>query len=53
MILLGGSWVVISEAISLLIWVMTIVILLRILVITTHEPPSNPVLYLRDPEVSP
>ena len=39
--LLGGSWVVISGAISPLIWVITIVILLITSLITTHEPPSR------------
>ena len=39
--LLGGSWVVISGAISPLIWVITIVTLLIIPLITTHEPPSK------------
>ena len=36
-LVLGGSWVVISGAISPLIWVISIVTLL----ITTHEPPSS------------
>ena len=36
--LLGGSWVVISEVISPLIWIITIVILHITLLITTHEP---------------
>ena len=40
-LILGGSWVVISGVISLLIWVITIVTLLITPVITTHEPPSN------------
>ena len=40
--LLGGSCVVISGAISPLIWVITIAILLIILLRTTHEPPSKP-----------
>ena len=38
--LLGGSWVVISGAISPLILVITIVALLITLLITTREPPS-------------
>ena len=38
---LGGSWVVISIAISPLMWVITIVILLITPLITTHEPPSS------------
>ena len=40
-LILGGSWVVISRIISPLIWVMSIVILLITLLITTHEPPST------------
>ena len=39
--MLGGSWVVISEAISPLIWVITMVTLLLTPLITTHEPPSR------------
>ena len=39
--LLGGSWVVISGILSPLIWVISIVTLLRTLLITTHEPPST------------
>ena len=39
--LLGGSRVVISVVISLLIWVIGIVILLITLLISTHEPPSR------------
>ena len=39
--ILGGSWVVISGVISPLIWVISIVTLLIILLITTHEPPST------------
>ena len=39
--LLGGSWVVISGAISPLIGVITIVTLLISPLITTHEPPST------------
>ena len=39
--LLGGSWVVISGAISPLIWVITIDTLLIPPLITTHEPPSR------------
>ena len=39
--LLGGSWVVISGVVSLLIWVITIVALLLTPLITTHEPPSR------------
>ena len=38
--LLGGSWVVISGAVSPLIWVISIVALLITLLVTTHEPPS-------------
>ena len=38
---LGGSGVVISRVISPLIWVISIVTLLIILLITTHEPPSR------------
>ena len=38
--LLGGSWVVISGAISPLIWVINIVTLRIRPLITTHEPPS-------------
>ena len=38
---LGGSWVVISRVISLLIWVISIVSLLISPLITTHEPPSR------------
>ena len=38
--LLGGSWVVVSGVISLLIWVIAIVTLLITSLITTHEPPS-------------
>ena len=38
---LGGSWVVISGVISPLIWVITIVTLLRTPLVTTHEPPSR------------
>ena len=37
---LGGSWVAISEVISTLIWIISIVTLLITLLITTHEPPS-------------
>ena len=40
-IVLGGSWVVISGAISPLIWVISIVNPLITLLITTHEPPSR------------
>ena len=40
--LLGGSWVVISEGISPLIWVISIVTLLITLLTTTREPPSRP-----------
>ena len=40
-ILLGGSWVVISGAISPLIRVISIVTLLIALLLTTHEPPSR------------
>ena len=40
-LLLGGSWVGISGLISPLIWVISIVTLLIILLITTHEPPSR------------
>ena len=40
-ILLGGSWVVISGVVSPLIWVISVVTLLIIPLITTHEPPSN------------
>ena len=36
--ILGGSWVVISGVLSLLIWVISIGTLL----ITTHEAPSRP-----------
>ena len=38
---LGGSWVVISGVISVLIWVISIVTLLITPLITTHEPPSK------------
>ena len=39
---LGGSWVVISRALSPLIWVITIVtLLITPLIITTHEPPNT------------
>ena len=37
---LGGSWVVISGAISPLTWVISIITLLITLLIATHEPPS-------------
>ena len=40
MLLLGGSWVVISGVISPLIWVISIVTLLITPLMTTHEPPS-------------
>ena len=43
-VLLGGSWVVINRVISPLIWVISIVILLRTLLAlltTTHKPPSR------------
>ena len=36
-----GSWVVLSMAISPLIWVISIVTLLITQLITTHEPPSR------------
>ena len=39
--LLGGSWVVIRGVISPIIWVITIVTLLKAPIINTHEPPSN------------
>ena len=39
--LFGGSGVVISGVISLLIWVISIDTLLITLLITTHEPPSR------------
>ena len=39
--LLGGSGVVISGVISLLIWVIGIVSLLITPLMTTHEPPSS------------
>ena len=39
---LEGSGVVRSGAISLLIWVISIVTLLITLLIVTHEPPSKP-----------
>ena len=39
--LLGGSWVVISRAISPLSWVILIVTLLITPLITIHEPPSS------------
>ena len=39
--LLGGSGVVISRAISPLIWVISIVTLLITLLITSREPPSR------------
>ena len=38
---LGGSRVVISGVISLLIWVISIATLLITPLITTHEPPSR------------
>ena len=38
---LGGSWVVISGAISPRIWVISIVTLLIALLIAAHEPPSR------------
>ena len=38
---LGGSWVVISGVISPPIWVISMVTLLTIPLITTHEPPSS------------
>ena len=41
-ILLGGSWVVISELRSRRSKVISIVTLLITLLITTHEPPSKP-----------
>ena len=40
-VVLGGSWVVISGALSPLIWVIIIVALLRAPLITTPEPPSS------------
>ena len=40
--LLGGSRVVLSRAISPLIWVITIVVLLIVPLMTTHETPSRP-----------
>ena len=40
--ILGGSWVVISEVISPLIWVIGIVTLLITLLTTTFDPPSRP-----------
>ena len=39
--LLGGSWVVISGAISPVIWVISKVTLLITPLTTTHEPPSK------------
>ena len=39
--ILGGSWVVISRAISPLKWVITIVTILITPLITTHEPPNR------------
>ena len=44
---LGGSWVVLSGVRSPLIWVISIVALLITLLITTHEPPSNPMRFRR------
>ena len=44
---LGGSWVVINGAISPLIWVRIMVTLLITPVITTHEPPSRGLYFLR------
>ena len=41
LVLLGGSWVVISGLIIPLIRVISIVSLLRTPLITTHEPPSG------------
>ena len=40
--ILGGSWVVIHGVISLLIWVMTLVTLLRTLLIANHESKYSP-----------
>ena len=40
----AGSWVVKSSVISPLIWAISIVALLITLLITTHEPPSKPLL---------
>ena len=40
--LLGGSCVVISGAISPLIWVISIVTLFITLLVATYEPPSRP-----------
>ena len=40
-LLLGGSWVVISGVISPLIGVISVVTLLITLLATTHEPPSG------------
>ena len=40
-LVLGGSGVVISRVISPLIWVISIVTLLKTPLITTHEPPSS------------
>ena len=41
LLVLGGSWVVISGVTSPLIWVITVVTLLISPLITTHEPPSR------------
>ena len=49
---LGGSWVVKSEVISPLTWVISIVTLLITLLITTHEPPSSQ-LQEQEPAVRP
>ena len=38
--ILGGSWLVISGVISPVIWATAAVILLKIRLITTHQPPS-------------
>ena len=38
---LGGSWVVISRAISPLIWLITTVTLIIAPLVTAHEPPSR------------
>ena len=49
-VLLGGSWVDISEAILPLIWVISIVTLLITPLITSHEPASaytTPQLHLQ------
>ena len=40
-IVLGGSWVVISKVRSPQVWVISVAILRIALLITTHEPPSS------------